>query len=295
MGTLTRIALVAIAATAAAVAAVLLLGRAAPVHGLQPAAALTVRASFDPPAAQFGDRVVAQVIVLADRGALDTSRLRVTDDVAPLAQLGPARVTRTTRGRLLVVSYELPAACLTESCLAATGPKRLQLPRARAEAPRRSGGVARAETAWPVLELRGRVTAADVARSPLPLRQDTSAPAVSYRIAPATFSLLLDLVSAVLAAAGVALAAWQAALLARRRRTSDARSELERALALVREAESRPPDDRRRAVGLLARLLRRSNERLAGDAGDLAWSEPKPTPEELAAFAERVSREVGGG
>ena len=293
MGTLTRIALATVAAIAAAVSAVLLLGRAAPVHGLQPAAALTVRTSFDPPAAQFGDRLVARVVVLADRRALDTSRLRVTEDVAPLAQLGSARVTRTTRGRLLVVSYDLPAVCVTEDCLAATGPKRLQLPPARAEAPRRGGGVARVETAWPVLELRGRVTAADLAPSSPPLRQDTSAPAVSYRIAPATFSLLLDVVSAVLAAAGVALAAWQAALLARRRRTSDARSEIERALALVREAASRPPEDRRRAVGLLARLLRRRNELLAGDAGDLAWSEPKPTPEELAALAERVAREVG--
>ena len=38
MGTLTRLALIAVAAIAAAVAAVLLLGRAAPVHGVRPAA-----------------------------------------------------------------------------------------------------------------------------------------------------------------------------------------------------------------------------------------------------------------
>ena len=290
MGTLTRLTLIAVAAVAAAVTAVLLLGRAAPVHGVRPAAALVVRASFDPPAAQFGDRVVARVVVLADRGVLDTSKLHVTEDVAPLSALGPARVSRTARGQLLVVTYELPTVCATEQCLA----KQLRLPAARAEAPRRgAGGVVRVKTAWPVLEMRGRVTAADLAKSPPPLRSDTSAPSLTYRIAPSTLSFLLDLAAALLAAAGVGLAAWQAAALLRRRRASDTRDELERALALVREAETRSPEDRRRAVGLLARLLRRRDARLAGDAGDLAWSEPKPAPEQLAALADRVAREAG--
>jgi len=291
LGTLTRLAVIAVATAAAAVTAVLVLGRAVPVHGVRPASALVVRASFDPPAAQFGDRVVARVVVFADRSVLDTSRLHVTEDVAPLTSLGPARVSRTARGRLLVVSYELPAICATEQCLA----KRLRFPVASAAAPRHGGGVAQAQAPWPVLEIRGRVTAADLAQSRAPLRAETTAPAVSYRIAPATLSFLLDLAAAVLAAAGVALAAWQAAVLIRRRRAlSDTRDELERAVALVREAETRPPEDRRRAVGLLARLLRARNEGLAGDAGDLAWSEPKPAPDELAALAERVTREVGG-
>ena len=105
--------------------------------------------------------------------------------------------------------------------------------------------------------------------------------------------MLLDVAAAVLAAAGVALAAWQVASVVRRRPASDTRDELEHALALVREAEARPTEDRRRAVGLLSRLLRQRDERLAGDAGDLAWSRPKPAPEELAALAERVTREVG--
>jgi hypothetical protein len=289
VGALTRLALIAVAAIAAAVAAVLLIGHAVPVQGVRPSSALVVRASFEPPAAQFGDRVVARIDVLADRSVLDTSKLHVTEDVAPLTALGAARVSRTVRGQLLVVSYELPAVCVSEQCIA----KRLQLPAARAEAPRHGGGVVRVKTAWPLLEIRGRVTAADLAKSRPPLRGDTSMPNVTYRIAPTTLSFLLDLVAALLAAAGVALGAWQAVALLRRRRTSDTRDELERALALVREAETRPPEDRRRAVGLLARLLSRRDERLAGDAGDLAWSEPKPAPEQLAALAERVVRETG--
>jgi hypothetical protein len=294
VGTVTRIAVAAVVAVVAAVAAVLLIGRSTPVHSVQPVKALTIRASFEPPAVQFGDRVVAHVVVLADRNALDTSKLRVTQDVAPLTQLGPAHVSTTTRGGLLVVSYDLPAVCLSESCLAKTGSKKLQPPSARAEAPRRSGGVARAATAWPVLDVGSRVTPADIEASRLPFRADTSPPAVSYRIAPGTLSILLDILAAVLAATGVAFAAWQAAVLVRRTRAIDTRSALGRALALVREAESRPPDDRRRAVGLLARVLRRRDESLAGAADDLAWSEPAPAPGDMTALADQVGREVGG-
>ena len=46
-------------------------------------------------------------------------------------------------------------------------------------------------------------------------------------------------------------------------------------------------------VGLLARVLRRRDVRLAADAEDLAWSRPKPTPEGLDELADRVDREGG--
>jgi hypothetical protein len=283
MGTLKRLSL-----AAAAVVAV----SAAPVHAATAAQALTVRTSFAPPAVRFGDRVVARVVVTADRDALDTNKLLVTQDVAPLTSLGPAKVTRTTRGGVLIVSYELPAVCLSGGCLAGTGPKLLRLPPARAEAPRTSGGVARAASAWPVLTVGSRVTAADLKPSRPPFRADTVPPAVTYRIAPHTLLLLLYALAAVLGAGGVAFAAWQVAVLGRIPKR-DTRTVLERALALVREAESQPVADRRRAVGFLARVLHRRDEKLARVADDLAWSEPKPAPDELAALADRVGDEVG--
>ena len=283
MGTLTRIA----------IAAIVVAVSAAPAQAAESAQVLTVRTSFAPPAVRFGDRVVARVVVTADRGALDTSKLLVTQDVAPLTSLGPAHVTRTTRGGLLVVSYELPAVCLSDSCLTQTGSKLLHLPPARAQAPRTSGGgVAHAESAWPALTIGRRVTAADLKPSRPPFRADTTAPAVTYRIAPHTLVLLLSALAAALAAAGVAFAAWQVAAL-RRIPKPDTRSVLERALALVREAESQPVEDRRRAVGFLARVLHRRDEKLARVADDLAWSEPTPAPDELAALADRVGNEVG--
>jgi hypothetical protein len=290
MGSVTRVAAAAVGLAVLLIGLVLALGRTTPVRGVQPRDALTVRASFAPPVVQFGDRVVARVVVLADRALLDTSRLRVTQDIAPLSGLSAARVTRTTRGRLLVVTYEVPATCIVDACLAAS----LRLRQAQAEAPRRAGGTARAHAAWPVLEVGSRVSAADLKAARPPLRADTSAPAVSYRIAPATLSHLLDAVAVLLVVAGVGLAAWQAAVLARRRRTTDRRSDVAFALELVRAAASRPPEDRRRAVGLLARVLRRRDDQLAKTADDLAWSRPKPTPEGLAALADRIDGEAGG-
>ena len=199
-------------------------------------------------------------------------------------------MTRTTEGRLLTVSIALPAVCLDEQCLAKSGSMRLRLPAVRADAPRRGGGVQHATAAWPLLELRSRVDAADLAASPLPFRGDTNAPAVTYRVAPGTLALLLDVLASLLVVAGVALAAWQVAARVRRRRALDTRTELERALALVRAAQTRPPRDRRLAVGLLARLLRPRDPGLAGAAGDLAWSRPEPAADAVAELADEVEQ-----
>jgi hypothetical protein len=63
---------------------------------------------------------------------------------------------------------------------------------------------------------------------------------------------------------------------------------LERALRLAREAERLPVPHRRRALGLLARLLGRDH--LSSAASDLAWSEHKPEPDELEALVSEIER-----
>ena len=65
--------------------------------------------------------------------------------------------------------------------------------------------------------------------------------------------------------------------------------ELARALRLAREAEGRPAPDKRRALGLLARLL---GKPLATEASDLAWRRPPPERESLHALVSEVEREV---
>lgn len=284
---MTRV-LVASGAVAIAAATVFVLVNASNVTSPTPASPLSVRAFFDPPSVQFGDAIAAHIVVLADRRAVDTSRLGIVYDLSPLSRLGAPDVSRSTRGRLLTVSVTVHLVCLAEQCLSRDGPRRLRLAAVRGEAPRLGGGMTRTSTRWPLLELRGRVVAADLARSRLPLRSDTNLPPVTYRVAPATLSLLLEILAVVLLAAGLALAARQAIAHTRRRRTRDPRSDLDRALALVRDAQARSAQDRRLAVGLLARLLRSRDVALAHDAGELAWSEPQPAPEALGSLAERA-------
>ena len=100
------------------------------------------------------------------------------------------------------------------------------------------------------------------------------------------------IVAALLAAAGVLVAGATAAAMYRRRQTSDPLTGLERALALARDAERRPAPDRRRALELLARLLGSRDPSLADEAGQLAWSEPAPTPDALEGLVADVEEKV---
>jgi hypothetical protein len=112
---------------------------------------------------------------------------------------------------------------------------------------------------------------------------------------PATFRFAPSTVRRVFVAAAAVLVLLAAALLVPlvRRGRVDAPAvqadPLERALALVRAARTRPPPDRRRALGLLSRTLRSRGERTAGQtAADLAWSEPEPEPARMTQLVERI-------
>ena len=287
-----RLPLVGIVAAAAAAAAVLLAGRGGSVPGLAPAVPLAVHATFEPPTAQFGDPVTARVTVSLDRGAVRAGTLRVSRDIAPLVQLGPAKTTRSTRGRLKIVSISVPAACMTDACVARFGETSLDLPRASVSVSAADGRILRTGTAWPALRIRSRVTAADLEPVRPRFRGDDSPPAPSYRIAPATLSRLFEFLAAVLAGAGVGLAVYEAGRVVRRDRRASAVGELETALRLAREAEARPAPDRRRALSLVARLVEPRSRPLAGAARELAWSEPKPEPRALAELVAQIEREV---
>jgi hypothetical protein len=76
----------------------------------------------------------------------------------------------------------------------------------------------------------------------------------------------------------------------RARSAAPAVDPLARALALVLAARTRPPPDRRRALGLLSRTVRAraGRDAVAQDAADLAWSKPEPQPESMTHVADRV-------
>jgi hypothetical protein len=272
-----RIAAICVLAGAGAVVGLLVLGDSASAPAIGPTAPLEVAASLDPPVAQFGDRIVAHVVVALDTRRVRTQTLRFTDDLAPLTQLGPARTSSSTQGSLELVSVAIPVSCLSASCVARSGVARIGLPLVRASVTARNGRIARASTAWPTLSVRGRVSASDLAANSPPFEADTAPPAATYRIAPATLATLLDVLAALCAICAIALAGWQVNLRLKRRGPQP--DTLERALQLTREAERRAAPDRRRALALLGRALGRDQR--SGAARRLAWSEPVPEPDEL--------------
>jgi hypothetical protein len=95
-----------------------------------------------------------------------------------------------------------------------------------------------------------------------------------------------------------ALALGAAALVARevlRARTKareEGTTELAAALAAARASAQAPEPERRRAVGVLARVLERVDGDHAVAAETLAWSEPGPEPERVLELADDVEREV---
>lgn len=254
-------------AAAVAVVAMLLLARgpSTPRSGQ-----LTVHAALTPPVVQFGDRVTARVDVTAVRSA------HVDASFVPLTQLSKPKVVRDAEG----VHWSVQLSCLDQVCAAPR--KVFTLPDAHV-----NGRL----MMWPRLVVRGRVTKEDLARDPPPLVANTDPGRASYRVAPGRAAWLLEALALALALGGVALLGRQAALVARARRERARRlTQLERALVLARESEQRDAVDRRRAVGLVARLLSRRGEELAAPAADLAWAPREPDPDEIEQLVRDVER-----
>ena len=275
----------AVAAVAAAVVAGALAAGAS-------AATLTARASFDKPTVQFGEATNAHVVVLLDPSRIRPDSVRIVSDPGPLTVLKPERTTRSVEGDTTVIAVDRTVGCLSSACVAKGGDATPRLPRVTVTATTRAGRIVRTHITWPVLHVRGRVSAADLARSRPPFRGDTSLPPPSYRISPATLSGLLVGAAVVLGLAALALALWQGLILYRHMNAAPPEDALARALRLAREAEQRPEPDRRRALGLLARLLKTRDGRLASSASDLAWAKPAPARDAVEAIVGDVEREV---
>jgi hypothetical protein len=263
-------------------------GPAAAAAGPQPP--VSVRPSL-PPGVGFATPVTAHVVVVLRRDAVESDRARIATPIAPLTLLEPTHVSRASRGDVDVVTVELRAACLDQRCVSATGVRRLVLPSVEVEVPGRDGTPITAKALWPRLAVRGRVTAADMARSPLPFRADLGAPRVSYRVSPSALTAVLVVLAASLALIAVVLAGQQV-VRSERRRHIVVLTDLQRALALARSSETRSAPDRRRALGLLARVLGAREDRLATATSALAWSAPSPTPGSTSDLVDEVEREL---
>ena len=262
---------------------VLLAGVLAPSAAAAP---LEARAGFDDATVQFGDLIHTRVSVVAD-GSVRAGSVRVVDDLAPLTTVSQPRTSRVGG----VTEVTLDAICLTSACVSDTGSTTPKLAPARVSATLKNGHAVNVTVHWPQLTVRGRVTGGDLSGSQPPFRASLLPPAATYRTAPATLAWLLDAVAIILGLGAAALVGVQVRRWTRGRGHLAPGDDLERALRLAREAERRPVPDRRRAAGLLARLLGERDARaLAGNASDLAWAEPQPEPEALESLVGEVER-----
>ncbi|HEY2373719.1 MAG TPA: hypothetical protein VGH82_14445 [Gaiellaceae bacterium] len=249
------------------------------------AAPLKARAGFDDSTVQFGDPIHTRVTVVVD-GTVRAGSVRIVDDPAPLTTVSPARTSRV--GEVIEVTRD--AMCLTSACVSDTGSTTPKLTPALVNAKLKNGRTVQVVVHWPQLTVRGRVTGGDLSRSQPPFRASLLPPAPTYRTSPSTLAWLLDAAAIVLGLVAVVLVLVQVRRWMRSRGRAVPADELERALRLAREAERRAPPDRRRAAGLLARLLGERDAPLAGDASDLAWAKPQPEPGALESLVGEVER-----
>lgn len=260
-----------------------------------PTRALSVSTSIAPTPVFFGDLVTARAEVLVDSRRIDPDALRIEAGFAPYSLVGRPQESRSDSGHVTSIDLRYTLQCLVEACL----PQRngVALPKLRMRTPLRNGGTATESASWPRVDVVSRVESAALATDPPPWRQQLALPAVSYRVRPGPLAAALTLGAAVLA---LSVFAFVGREVGRRRRLlverARFRSALARALDLARASAARGPDDRRRALALLARVLAfdpNGGRGLAPAAARLAWGRAEPSSTGLESLVDEVERTVG--
>lgn len=291
---LAALAVAALAVLAAALA-IVLLGPAAPTAAA-PATALTVATSISPEPAFFGDPLTARIEVLLDSKRVDPASVRLEADFVPYTvATGPVR-SSSRSGRLVSLGYRFPISCLSADCVPGPGIQRVVLPLLVVRARLLDGHETVVRASWPRIVLAPRVDDAALRTTPLGWRNQLAVPPISYRVSPGTLLALLLACAAALGVGALALVGAEYARWMRMRNTrASAPSRLGLALTLARESMRRNPDDRRKALALLARVLAGNDsdaDRFAAAAERLAWSRGRPDPDRVGALADEVEREV---
>ena len=261
-----------------------------------PARPLMVSTSISPRPSFFGDVLTARSEVLVDANRVDPKSVRVETDFFPYTQTSAPLRSSSRSGPLVALGYRFPISCLSGDCAPGPGIRRVVLPLLVVRARLRDGRATVVRARWPQIAVAPRVDESALRTSPLGWRRQLAVPAVSYRVSPGTLLAVLLACAAALMLAALALVAVEYARWTRLRETrASALSRLGLALALARESMRRNPDDRRKALALLARVLDSQDpqgDRLASAAEKLAWSRERPDPDRMGALADEVEREV---
>jgi len=262
----------------------------------QPRASVAVvNAAISPSVAHFGEPVVADLTVVANKALVDPDTVRVRADFAPYAPTGQRQVERTENASTVRFRYRFTLRCLDQECAPETDRKVIELPGAGVFYRFRSAqGQGTAIVDWPAFEVTARVPVESLA--PERWRADAATlPAVSFSRSPGTLAAGLVVASALLALLGV----WLIWRLLRQEEVEgvdedeapEARATpLERALQLAREASlDGDSPERRKAFERVARELgARGLGDLADRARALAWSSGTPS----AVVVDELEREA---
>jgi len=262
---------------------------AVPGHAVA-ASPLRVTTTVTPRWLYFADAVVARVDVRFDPRLVDPGSIRIEPSFAPWEEIAPSRTSTTAGGSVGHRTSWFTVACISIDCLPrGTAPQRFHLPKATVTAQGRDGAQLAIRRAWLPLKVAGRFAPAHTVGLRPVFQLDTTLPAATYRADPGSLALGLDIVGAVLIALALGLGAVELSRrLAARRGAADTTPPLVRALTLLRQAQERDVDDRRRAASLLARTLSRQGNGLRSVAAEVAWSPAEPTPVRLEELAQTV-------
>ena len=262
----------------------------------QPRASVAVvNAAIQPSVAHFGEPVVADLTVVANKALVDPETVRVRADFTPYAPTGQREVERTENASAVRFRYRFTLRCLDEECAPDTDRKVIDLPGAGVFYRFRSAqGQGTAIVDWPEFEVTARVPVESLSAERW--RADASTlPAVSFSRSPGTVAAGLVGASALLALLGVWLI-WRLLRVdeveaADEVEAPEARATpLERALQLAREASlDGDSPERRKAFERVARELgARGLGDLADRARALAWSSGTPS----AVVVDELEREA---
>ena len=244
----------------------------------QAASPIRVATSVTPHPSRFGDIVHATLVVRAPGSA------SVEQGFAPFS-VRAATSTSSTSGGVVTTTWHYSLQCLQPQCSPGPGARSVRLAPSHVRV-----GAQTAVARFPAVLVVPRVTARQVAHPNRSFLHPTALPSPTYRVAPGTARAVLLAAAVVLVLAALAL--LRPILLPPRVRAPAPEPEpLGRALALVRASLTRSGPDRRRALGLLSRTLRRRQQPAVGQAAaDLAWSEPEPDPARMEELVDRIER-----
>ena len=237
----------------------------------------------------IGDRITAEVVVLADTSVVDPDTIRPLIDYEPYDRVGPVQRTVTKDGSVARFSYRYPLMCVSEACAPSEDSPITELPTGTVfyrfrEAPRPVGR----EIEWPQMTLLERASGEEVEGGLWRVDAPAITP-VSYRFSPGWLAALLFGASLAFLLVAAAIV-WQ--FVERRREPEaepvvDTRSPLERALDAARLASlNGAVPERRRALERVARELSAlGEEELAARARTLAWSPDGASRQAVEDFA----------